>query len=374
MMPGTGTQSSGRIAVVLHDLRGGGAERIALRLVEGMIEAGTAVDLVVVRKQGEYLGLIPREARIIDLNCKHVYQAVGALSRYLRTERPAGVLSFLTHVNLATIIARMLSRSHAMVAVTEHNHLAIKQRQSATLRDRLTFLLVPLLYRWAGAVVAVSEGVANDVRDFTGLKNGRVKVIYNPVIDGALDVAAARGTDHPWLQGGQPPVFLAAGRLHRQKGFDVLISAFSIVRRSVNCKLIIMGEGEERSTLSRLASQSGFANDIDLIGFIGNPYGMMARAKVFVLSSRWEGLPTVLIEAMACGAPVVSTDCPSGPSEILERGRYGALVPVEDADALAYAMRSALYAPALNTRQRALDFGVPAATGAYLHLLQRASG
>lgn len=363
---------SSRLAVLLHDLRGGGAERVSLNLVRGMVDAGREVDLVLVRAQGKYLDLIPAGARVVDLDKSNVFKAIPALARYLRRERPRAVLSSLTHINIAVLIAKLFAKGPTRVAVTEHNQISLKAAKAQGLRGRLIYRLVPLLYPFADDVIAVSNGVAADVETFSGLKSGQVRCVYNPVYDQSLSDAAAKPVDHPWLQPGQPPVLIAAGRLHEQKGFDVLLRALRIVVRTTPCRLIVMGEGEQRAALEALVADLDLADHVSLIGFVENPYAMMSRAGVFVLSSRWEGLPTVLIEALACGAPVVSTNCPSGPDEILEGGRYGVLVPVEDPQALADGVIQALGAKRGEGFARAKEFSVEASSAAYLALLERA--
>jgi glycosyltransferase involved in cell wall biosynthesis len=198
------------------------------------------------------------------------------------------------------------------------------------------------LYPRADAVVAVSKGVAQDLLNLMPQLKPKLTVIYNPVIDAAFYAKADAPVEHPWFQPHQPPVVLAAGRLVALKGYDTLLRAFARVRQQMPARLVILGEGSERPNLERLAAELGVAADVDMPGFDPNPFRYMKRAGVFVLSSRYEGLPNVLIQALACGCPVVSTDCPSGPSEILDGGRYGVLVPVDDVEAMARAIVRAL--------------------------------
>lgn len=358
-----------RIAVLLHDLRGGGAERVVLNLVKGMVAAGKDVDLVLIKAEGTYLKDIPPGVRVINFGKSNVYKALPALIGYLRRERPAAVLAALTHINLAALIARRLSGVKTRVVICEHNQISYKIAAEKGFRGGLIFKAVPRLYPWADAVVAVSNGVADDIAKVSRLPRERVQCIYNPIHDQALTDAASQPVDHPWFTDRQAPVLLAAGRLHPQKGFDVLLKAFRSVVARTPCRLIIMGEGEERAALESLARELGVADQVSLLGFVKNPYAMMAKADAFVLSSRWEGLPTVLIEAMATGVPVVSTNCPSGPDEILVDGKYGLLVPVEDADALSEGIVATLGAPRGIGLERAEMFSVEASTKAYLEVL-----
>jgi glycosyltransferase involved in cell wall biosynthesis len=228
-------------------------------------------------------------------------------------------------------------------------------------------------YPWASSVVAVSRGAADDLARTSGLPRDRVQVVYNPVITPTMIALAGQTPDHPWFAPGQPPVILGVGRLTRQKDFPTLLRAFAEVRRRRAARLIILGEGEDRSALEALARELGVAGDVALPGFRDNAMAYMARSALFVLSSAWEGLPTVLIEALAAGTRVVSTDCPSGPREILEDGRLGLLVPVGDPAALAEAMIDTLDQPAGPPPLASLTpFTRDAAVDHYLHLVGNA--
>jgi glycosyltransferase involved in cell wall biosynthesis len=227
--------------------------------------------------------------------------------------------------------------------VSERNTLSSEAKHfGSDLRIRFLPYLIKRFYPWADVIVAVSKGVADDLIHLTGIPNRQVRVIYNPIVTPEFRKKTEAFLDHPWFGPGQPPVILAVGRLTAQKDFATLIQAFAQVRQTRQTRLLILGEGEERPRLEAQIHLLGLQEDIGLPGFVSNPYPYMCRAGVFVLSSRWEGLPGVLIEALYCGAPLVATDCPSGPREILAEGRYGQLVPVGDAPALAEAIHLAL--------------------------------
>jgi glycosyltransferase involved in cell wall biosynthesis len=231
-------------------------------------------------------------------------------------------------------------------------------------------VLARWLYPKAYKVVAVSQGVAADTARFYRLPLDKVEFIYNPVVTPELISLSMQPVEHPWFSPGEPSVILGVGRLTRQKDFSTLLRAFALVRRERPMRLVIVGDGEERARLCALAHQLGIDEDVLLAGFDANPYRYMRRASVFVLSSRWEGLPSVLIEAIACGTPVVSTDCPSGPREILEDGKWGKLVPVGDPDKLAEAIIDTLdNPPAYDPAVRAADFSVERAVEGYLNAL-----
>ena len=363
---------AGSIAIVLHDLRGGGAERACLRLAGGLAAKGRAVDLVLVQAGGAYQADIPPGVRVTVLGSRRVLHAIPALAAWLRREKPLAVLSALTHMNVATLVAARLSGTGARIAVSERNQISAKAAKAGTSWQRLLYRAVPLVYRMAGHVIAVSGGVARDLAQFGALPPDRVHVIHNPVFSDDLDLMSASPPDHPWFTPDGPPIVLAVGRLHQQKGFEVLIDAFARTRAQIDCRLVIVGEGPDRAALERRAEQLGLRYDIDLPGFCANPFALMARAGAFVLSSRWGGFPNALVEAMACGAPVIATDCPSGPREILEGA--APLVPVDDVDAMAAALSATLRRrpDTAVTRARARAFSVSAAADRYLQLLERA--
>jgi len=372
--PDTGAVPRARqagIAMVLHDLRGGGAERACLRLAGGMAAAGRAVNLILVKGEGAYLKDVPGDVNLTVLDCPRVWRAIPALAAHFRRTRPQAVLSALTHMNVATLAAAALAGTGARVMVSERNQISAKAREARGAWQRVLYRATPLAYRAADGVVAVSGGVAGDLAQFARLAQERIRVIYNPVFNDDIEMLAAQEPEHPWFLRGHPPIVLAVGRLHRQKGFDTLIRAFVLARAQVDCRLVILGEGGERGLLQRQAERSGLSYDIDLPGFCANPFALMARAGAFVLSSRWEGFPNALIEAMACGAPVIATDCPSGPSEIL-RGAIAPLVPVDDAATLADALVATLRRrpDTSGTRARAREFSVPASVERYLRVLE----
>jgi glycosyltransferase involved in cell wall biosynthesis len=276
----------------------------------------------------------------------------------------------MSHANLIALWASRLAGGVTPVVVTVHNTMSQSTPALGGLAGRLSSGLLRAFYPWAAKVVSVSQGAADDLARTSGLPRERVDVVYNPVITPAMLALARRPPDHPWLKAGEVPVIIGVGRLTRQKDFPTLIRAFAEVRRRCPARLLILGEGEERPALEALAGELGVSDDVALPGFVENPMGYMAGSALFVLSSAWEGLPTVLIEALAAGTRVVSTDCPSGPREILRDGRLGALVPVGDAAALAQAMIGALGRPRDSIPPDALTpYTMDAAVDNYLRLI-----
>jgi glycosyltransferase involved in cell wall biosynthesis len=328
------------VMLFLPDLSGGGAERVMVNLAEGFAQRGLGVDMVLVQARGAYLSQLSPGIRITDLKARNAYAALPGLARHLWRERPAALLSTLDLTNLIAILAGRMALTPARLVIRIANTVSIQHR--SPVKKRLERLSLSWIYPRADEIVAISEGVAADLSLYTGIATERMQIIYNPSIPAHLAEKARQALDHPWLLPGEMPVVLGVGRLTRQKDFGTLISAFAELRKMRPARLIILGEGEERAHLENLVQGLGIAKDVELPGFVQNPYAYMHRAAVFALSSIWEGLPNSLIEALACGCSAVSTDCPSGPAEILDGGKYGHLVPMGDAHAMAEAIGKVL--------------------------------
>jgi glycosyltransferase involved in cell wall biosynthesis len=363
--------SRGPIAFFLPSLVGGGAERVVLNLMQGITERGLPVDLVLASVYGAFVGQLPPGVRQVDLRAGRVLRSLSPLAAYLRRERPRVLISSMSHANVVALWAGRLAGGITPVVVTEHNTLTAVEQ--GLLERNLWPTAMRIFYPWASHVVAVSRGAADDLARASGLPRHRMHVVYNPVITPAMMALARQAPDHPWFAPGQPPVILGVGRLTRQKDFPTLIRAFADVRRRRAGRLMILGEGEDRPALEALAAELGMAQDVALPGFRHDAMAYMAGSALFVLSSLWEGLPTVLIEALAAGTKVVSTDCPSGPREILQEGRLGTLVPVGDAAALAEAMVDTLDRPFEQVPVDALaPFTRDSAVDNYLSLIENA--
>jgi glycosyltransferase involved in cell wall biosynthesis len=329
-----------RCAVLLPAFVGGGAQRIGLTLA-GALAATFEVDVVVARPVGELRGTESPDVRVVDLNAARMATAGPRLVTYLRATRPDGLISVLTHTNVTAIAAVHLARTKTRVVVTEH-----LPPQGRNRFERIGTRLVAPLYETA-EVVAVSAGVRRDLAVASGIPESRIHVIYNPVDSEGLMRQASEPA--PDLSPSPDPMLLSVGRLTAQKDHITLLRALARVLPERRCSLLILGEGESRSEIEAEVLRLGLQGAVKLPGFVQNPYPHFRRSAAFVLSSRWEGLPTVLIEALMLGVPVISTDCDSGPSEILRGGQHGALVPVGDADALASAILATLNRPVAPT-------------------------
>ena len=336
---------SAPVAFFLPSLEGGGAERVMLNLLAGFSERGVRTDLVLGTAGGPYLSLVPPAVRIVDLKASRVLRALAPLTKYLRRERPLALVAALDHANLVAMAAGRIAGGKTRTVISLHCTFTRQLQDSPGVRTNAIPWLLGRLHHWADAIVAVSHGVADDAAGVTGIPRERIEVIYNPVITRTLLPAASEGPSHPWFADDGRRTVLGVGRLVPQKNFRLLIDAFATLRRNHDARLVILGEGPDRAALEALVRQHGLQDVVALPGFVDNPYSCMARAGVFVLSSDFEGLPTALIESLAVGTPVVSTDCESGPREILRGGALGELVPVGDVRALGGAIERALTAP-----------------------------
>lgn len=360
--------ASRRLAVLISFSGEGGVERMILNLLDGLVARGIPVDLLAIRADSAHLEQLPSAVRLLDLGVRHSGLAILPLARYLRRERPAALLAAKDRAIRAAILARRLAGWEGrLIGRLGTNLSAALAGRSAPVRWLRT---APMrrLYPRVDRIIAVSEGVAGDTRRITRLPRSRIVVVRNPVVTPRLTQLASAPCPHRWLEATELPVVLGAGRLTEQKDFATLLRAFARLRAVLPARLIILGEGRLRGALDVLAAKLGISEDVTLPGFVVNPYAWMSRASLFVLSSAWEGSPNVLTEALALGVPAVSTDCPSGPREILADGRYGALVAVGDAPGLAEAMRATLAAPlpAATLREAVAAYSVEVATQGYL--------
>ncbi len=320
-----------------------------LHLGGAAASAGLRVDLVVGNAAGEFAAAVPPGIRVIDLGQSRIRRCILPLAQYLRKKRPAGLITRVVHANLAAIAARRLAGGETRLVVTEANHVSQRLGSKANGKliaavERLGMIpLMRLAYPRADAVVAVSRGVADDLKRTLRLPELEIEVIPNPVISPRFEELAASEPDHPWLSDGGPPVIVSAGRLVAQKDHAMLLEAFARLRQRRAARLILFGEGPLRKSLEMLRDRLQLTTDtVDLAGHCENVLCHFANADLVALSSRYEGSPNVLTEALATGCPVVATDCPSGPAELVTSDAIGILVPVGDPAAMCAAMDSAL--------------------------------
>jgi glycosyltransferase involved in cell wall biosynthesis len=361
------------VAIYLHDLAGGGVERQTLALAAALQARGVAVSLVLHQARGPLLDQVPADVTLVDLHSRRTLQDIPRLAGYLRRARPDVLLANLDHNNVAALMASGLTTVPTRTVICQHNAISAEFQAS----ERWTYRLVPLAYRllqpWMSRAVAVSDGVAAELTRLAGIPRGRIVTIHNPVVAPDFAAKAAAPVDHPWFDA-EAPVFVTAGRFVPHKDHATLLRAFAQHRRHSPSRLLMLGDGPLLSATRMLAGELGISDAVDFLGFRDNPLPWFRRADAFVLSSCTEGFGNVLVEAMACGTPVISTDCPYGPREILEDGRYGALVAMQDPAALAAAMDDLPTlrhrCPAVRLRARADTFTLATCADRYLALFR----
>lgn len=354
-----------RVAFLLPDFRIGGAERVALTLIEGFVERGIEVDLVPMRGEGELLAALPNQVNVVMLGARRIRNALFPLRRYLRDRKPDAVQASMWPLTILAIIARAMAGSSARLVVSDHNNLTRQYGSSAAAVAFLKWSM-RFCYPRADARVCVSSAIADELARQAGLNRRLFEVIYNP-IPSPPDL---EGQDREAATGPRWRI-LSVGSLKRQKNFELLLRAFARLQVKPPARLTILGEGPLRPELERLARELGIADRVSMPGFALDTWPHYQAADLFVLSSDYEGFANVLVEAMAAGLPIVSTDCESGPREVLDNGRHGRLIPVGDVAALATAMRDGLEEPndPQAQRQRAWQFRPEIAVERYLKLL-----
>lgn len=335
-------RSNPRLAIVLPNMKPGGAERNRLLLANSLVERGVRVDLVLRESVGQLLEELDPRVRIVELKAKKVRNAVLPLCAYFRRERPQAALVAMWPLSVAAVAAKLLAFRSIRLVVSEHTTLSRSPVLGVGLRRLASRLSIGLMYRLADAVVAVSHGVARDLIALSLPSIRQPVVVYNEARFAGGVYPASPGEpkkEHPRAR------FICVGSLKPAKDHETLLRAFAIVEREMDAELLLVGDGPERARIESLADELGVRGRISLLGYRSDVGDLVAGSDVLVLSSRWEGFPNVLVEALSLGVQVVSTDCHSGPSEILDGGRYGRLVPVGDDSALAHAMLQSIAAP-----------------------------
>jgi glycosyltransferase involved in cell wall biosynthesis len=332
-----------KLMIVIHSLRGGGSERVLINLLKGLHRSEFSITLVLYEGVFDYP--MPGDVKLRILNIatgRNIFKLTASfvlkilrLVGLMRKESPDVILSLISSTNATVTIARLLSGIRCRLIVSEHTHPSVNLGNE--LYGNVTKRFIKRCYPRADRIVAVSEGIKQDLIHNFGVREAKIAMIYNPINIEEIEVLSTEDVEHPWFREGIP-VVISVGRLTKQKGYPYLLKAFSMVRRSLECRLVILGEGEDKENLVKTAIELGLKKDVEFMGFQQNPFKYMARSSFFVLSSLYEGFGNVIVEAMALGLPVISTDCPSGPSEIIEHRMNGLLVPVKDAEALARAI------------------------------------
>ncbi|GGK71284.1 glycosyltransferase [Haloarcula sebkhae] len=367
-------EDTGPIAFFVPSLTVGGAERVTVSVANGLSKRGYEVDLVVSYNEGDFQTDVAGSVNLVDLETQRIPgvgigASIPALVRYLRRQSPQILFSQMTYANDIHMISQILSGADTVTISTIHNTLGMQEEP----KEKLVQSLQRRLAHQSDQFVAVSEGVAESVVEHVGVDREKVSVLHNPIPVNEVQERARESVDHPWIDSAKLDVVLGVGRLERAKNFGSLLRAFERVHAArPDTRAIIVGRGSKRTELETLATELGIDDAVSFPGFVDNPYGYMAGADVLTMSSIHEGLPTVLIEALACGCPVVSTDCPSGPAEILKGGEYGPLVDVDDDEGLAAAIQATLddSLPSDVLVERANDFAPTAVIDQYEAFIQ----
>lgn len=364
-----------KVAVYLNDLSSGGMERRKLILIHAMHRAGAEIMLLLHSKKGPLELDLPEGVQVKVFDTRRVLNDVGPIARYLRQAEPDILLSSLNHNNVTACLAGLLAGGRTKVVICQHNALSQEAHPTRGWKYRVMPIAYRLVAPLAAGIVVVSKGVGEDMAEVTGIAARRITVIYNPIFDDELLARISAPVHHPWFD--EPlPIYISAGRLVEQKNQAMLLRGFAEYRKQHTGRLMIFGEGPKREQLEHLAAELGIAGDVAFCGFVENPMPYYRFAKAFILTSRFEGFGNVLVEAMAGGLPVISTDCPHGPAEILDGGKFGRLVPIDDIAALATAMAEDLAAcfPPPMLQSRAAEFSTEASTKGYLALFNAVVG
>lgn len=357
-----------KLTIFIPTMSGGGAEKVIANLINNLDFEKYQITLLIIKNNINYE--VNKNVRIEILGCKNLKSALPLLTRYLKKSTPDIMISNMSLPNIISIVARFLSGRSFPLLLVEHSTPSIKYKDSKLILKLIPFLM-RVTYRFADQVISVSKDAAADLQKLLKYNGNKIKSIYNPIVDPQLDDLMEKSVDHKWLDNkskGYYKVVIGVGRLEEVKNFRLLIEAFyEVYKVDPQTRLIILGEGSQRPMLEELIDKLNLTDVVDLIGFVENPYSYLKRSSLFVLSSNLEGLPTVLIEALACGVPIVSTNCQSGPKEILDDGKYGQLVPIKDKEKL----KDAILIQLKNThdkgllRNRAMLFSVENSVNKY---------
>ncbi|MBN2706655.1 MAG: glycosyltransferase [Deltaproteobacteria bacterium] len=335
----------GRLAIFVSFSGPGGVEKMMVNLCRELVRRGVGVDLLLVRAQGYFCEQLPPGVVVHRFRARQTRAALFELVAYLRRNRPRVLLAVKDRAGRTAWLARKISRVPTRLVLRIGTTVSAALEGKSRFRKLAWYWPMRLIYPGFDQIIAVSQGVADDLRQVARLRPELLRVVANPVLTPEMEGLAEAATGHPWADSKQEALVLGIGRLTRQKDFETLIRAFALVVRQQPARLLILGEGRERLRLERLIVALGLTDSVQLPGFCENPYAYLRRADLFVLSSRWEGSPNVLTEALGLGVPVVATDCPSGPREILRNGRVGPLVAPGAVEELGRRMAAVLSQP-----------------------------
>lgn len=355
------------VSIFIPTLGGGGAERVMVMLANSFASKGHSTHLVLLKASGPYLSEVDARVKIFDLNKTRMLFALRALVLYLINERPKCLLSAMNYANIIALAAVRLSNKKIWAVISERSSPSGYRNFKF---QNIILPLMKLMYPMANRIICVSEGVAKELQELVGVPYNKIDVIPNPLDIKSISLAMDDVITHPWILDPAKKVILAVGRLSDEKNYETLIRAMVNIREHNDAVLIILGEGYRRPALEELVQKLNLEEHIEMPGFDANPFPLMNKCDAYVLCSRTEGFPNSLVQAMACGAPVISTDCHHGPREILEGGKYGTLVPVGSPEMLANAIVQAFSCGAhKHARKKAEEYSVDKIVNKYLGVL-----
>jgi glycosyltransferase involved in cell wall biosynthesis len=360
------------LTIVVSFSGNGGVEKMMVNLINQLAcDPDLSIDLLLIRDSSDYLKLLSPEVNQIKLGTQHSVTSFIPITRYLLNHKPDAILVAKERAGKAVLLARFIARNKSPVALRLGTNLARAMQGKSWITRFIRYRSIQFFYQYFTAIIAVSEGVARDTQKISGIPENKIHVIRNPVITNKLTTLSMVAPDHPWLMDKKYPVIIGIGRLTQQKGFDTLIRAFAEINKEIPSRLIILGDGNLKNELLALTHELGVPDKVDFPGFTDNPYAYLKTADLFILSSRWEGSPNALTEAMALGTQVVSTDCPSGPFEVLQGGNIAPLVPVDNVEALSRAAIEVLNKPveSKNIQNAVADYRPEIAAREYRRLL-----
>lgn len=363
-----------RIAFLLPDFRAGGAQHMVINMANELSSRGHHVFLWVMQDQGPFKNKISPSLSITILNKSRAFLLVPAVALQLKANPVDILYSAMPYMNFVAIMARILSGSKkTAVMISERNYFSLSARGNGSSPSFIQKVLIMLLYPLADSIVGISRGVAEDIATYLLYRKDRVTSVHNPVVTKNMAADSLQDISDAWLDNATRPLIVTSGRLVQQKDQKTLLRAFAKLLKKRDASLLVLGEGPLRVELETLARLLNISARVCFKGYVDNPLAYMKRADLFVLSSAWEGFCNVLVEALLCGLPIVSTDCPSGPAEILKNGVYGRLVPVGDEAELAEAMDLSLAekVDAERQRNRAEDFSVQNICDSYEKLMMQ---
>lgn len=344
-----------QIVFFLPNLKMGGAEKNIIEIANYISTKKENVKIIVIKDEGPLKSEIDSKIDLISLEASRSLFSLFPLIQKLNYLQPTHIVSTLTQANLILLIAEYFLKYKPKITVRVECVLSkmVKDEKKEHKLFNIVPFLIRILFQKADEIISISNGVKIDLVNTYSIDPDKITTIFNPAISQSLSKIKDEEVDHDWFKSKKCPIVIGVGRLTYQKGFDVLVKSFCEVRKKISCRLVILGEGPERNKIKKILSDFGMSEEAWLPGFVDNPYKYLSRADVFVLSSRYEGFGNVLVEAMACGLPVIATDCDSGPSEILNKGEYGTLIPVEDLEQMTTNLNNVL----IHTEKYNLEYG-----------------